>query len=79
MSDRPQVQDELRPILAFGHALTPVPDGGKALRMLHRGAVPGAMISDLGSDRSLHALEYLWRFREVNRTGAAEPQPEGAR
>jgi response regulator RpfG family c-di-GMP phosphodiesterase len=69
VSDRPQVLDELQPILAAGHELTPVADGGEAMRALCSGAVPDLVISDLGSERSLHGLEYVWRFRDVNRAG----------
>jgi response regulator RpfG family c-di-GMP phosphodiesterase len=46
-----------------------VPDGEAALRMLREAVVPDLVISDLGSQHSLEGLDYVWRFREMNRVG----------
>lgn len=70
VSDRHEVVEELQPILRSGeHLSLSVPDGGEALRVLRDGVVPDLLISDLGSSRSLEAMDYVWRFREVNRVG----------
>lgn len=70
VSDRPQVIAELQPILlAAEHLPTSVPDGAEAMRVLREGVVPDLVISDPGSDRSLGGMDYVWRFREMNRMG----------
>lgn len=70
VSDRPEVIAELEPILRTAeHLATSVPTGAEALRILRDGVVPDLVISDLGSDHSLEAIDYVWRFREVNRVG----------
>jgi response regulator RpfG family c-di-GMP phosphodiesterase len=70
VSDRPEVVAELEPVLrAAEHVVLSVPNGEEALRILGDGVVPDLMISDLGSDRSLESLDYLWRFRDLNRVG----------
>ena len=70
VSDRPEVVAELEPILgATQHLSLCVPDGAEALRSLRDGVVPDLVISDLGSGRSLEEMEYVWRFRAVNRLG----------
>jgi response regulator RpfG family c-di-GMP phosphodiesterase len=70
VSDRAEVVAELEPILRAGeHIATTVPDGEEALRILGGGVVPDLVISDLGSAHSLEAMDYVWRFREVNRVG----------
>ncbi|HEX8906520.1 MAG TPA: hypothetical protein VF771_16845, partial [Longimicrobiaceae bacterium] len=33
------------------------------------GLVPDVVISDLGCDRALEGIDYVWRFRELNRVG----------
>jgi len=70
VSDRPDVVAELNAIIGAGaHLSLTVPDGGEALQALDDGLVPDVVISDLGSPRSLQGIEYLWRFRELNRVG----------
>ena len=70
VSDRPDVVAELDAILAGGaHLSLTVPDGGEALQTLEDGLVPDVVISDLGSPGSLHGIDYVWRFRELNRAG----------
>lgn len=70
VSDRKEVVAELEPIIRAGqHLSLSVPDGDEALRILEEGLVPDLVISDLGSDRSLEGMDYLWRFREMNRVG----------
>ncbi|HEX5724363.1 MAG TPA: HD domain-containing phosphohydrolase [Longimicrobiaceae bacterium] len=70
VSDRQEVVAELEPIIRAGHHLAlAVPDGDEALRTLEEGTIPDVMISDLGSERSLEGIEYVWRFREMNRVG----------
>jgi response regulator RpfG family c-di-GMP phosphodiesterase len=70
VSDRPDVVAELDALLGKGaHLSLTVPDGREALQTLEDGLVPDVVISDLGSPRSLQAIEYVWRFRELNRVG----------
>jgi len=70
VSDRPEVLGELEPIIEAGdHLSLAVPDGDEALRMLRDAVVPDLVISDLGSEHSLEGIDYVWRFREVNRVG----------
>ncbi|MFL5542270.1 MAG: HD domain-containing phosphohydrolase [Longimicrobiaceae bacterium] len=70
VSDRPDVVFELDAILGGGeHLSLAVPDGREALQTLEDGLVPDLVISDLGSPRSLQEIEYVWRFRELNRVG----------
>jgi response regulator RpfG family c-di-GMP phosphodiesterase len=70
VSDRLAVVAELQAILRSSHhlALT-VRDGDEALRILRDGVVPDVVISDLGCEPSLEAVEYVWRFRQMNRVG----------
>ncbi|HEU0053425.1 MAG TPA: HD domain-containing phosphohydrolase [Longimicrobium sp.] len=70
VSDREDVVAELEPIIRAGrHLALSVKDGDEALRTLDEGLVPDLVISDLGSSRSLEGIEYVWRFREMNRVG----------
>jgi response regulator RpfG family c-di-GMP phosphodiesterase len=70
VSDRKEVVAELEPIIRAGqHLSLSVADGDEALRILEEGLVPDLVISDLGSERSLEGIEYVWRFREMNRVG----------
>src|SRR5215216_4369837 len=70
VSDRENVLEELETILRPGaHLALRVVDGDEALRTLVDGLVPDLVISDLGSDRALEGIEYIWRFREMNRVG----------
>ena len=70
VSDRREVVAELEPILRAGqHLALTVANGDEALRILEEGLVPDLVISDLGSERSLEGIEYVWRFREMNRVG----------
>src|SRR4051812_42006806 len=70
VSDRPDVVAELDAIIGGGaHLSLAVPDGQEALQTLEDGLVPDLVISDLGSPRSLQGIEYVWRFRELNRVG----------
>ncbi|HEU4457223.1 MAG TPA: hypothetical protein VFR81_29405, partial [Longimicrobium sp.] len=70
VSDRQEVVAELEPILRAGqHLALSVANGDEALRILEEGLVPDLVISDLGSERSLEGIEYVWRFREMNRVG----------
>ncbi|HEX8691987.1 MAG TPA: HD domain-containing phosphohydrolase [Longimicrobium sp.] len=70
VSDREEVVAELEPILRAGeHLALSVSNGDEALRILDEGLVPDLVISDLGSERSLEGIEYVWRFREMNRVG----------
>jgi len=70
VSDRPDVVSELDAIIGAGaHLSLTVPDGREALQTLDDGLVPDVVISDLGSPRSLEGIEYVWRFRELNRVG----------
>jgi response regulator RpfG family c-di-GMP phosphodiesterase len=70
VSDRREVIAELQPIIRAGqHLALTVPDGAEALRTLEEGLVPDLVISDLGSRRSLQDIEYVLRFRELNRVG----------
>jgi response regulator RpfG family c-di-GMP phosphodiesterase len=70
VSDRPEVVSELDAIIGGGaHIPLTVPDGREALQALEDGLVPDVVISDLGSPRSLQGIEYVWRFRELNRVG----------
>jgi response regulator RpfG family c-di-GMP phosphodiesterase len=70
VSDRKEVVAELQPIIRAGqHLALTVPDGAEALRTLEEGLVPDLVISDLGSRRSLQDIEYVLRFRELNRVG----------
>jgi response regulator RpfG family c-di-GMP phosphodiesterase len=70
VSDRAEVIDELEPIIRNGqHLPLIVPDGAEALQTLEEGLVPDIVISDLGCDRALNGIDYLWRFRELNRAG----------
>jgi response regulator RpfG family c-di-GMP phosphodiesterase len=70
VSDRQEVVAELEPIIRAGqHLALSVADGDEALRILGEGLVPDMIISDLGSERSLEGIEYVWRFREMNRVG----------
>jgi len=70
VSDRPDVVAELDAILGGGeHLSLTVPDGGEALQTLEDGLVPDVVISDLGSPGSLKGIEYVWKFRELNRAG----------
>jgi response regulator RpfG family c-di-GMP phosphodiesterase len=70
VSDRKEVIAELQPIIRAGeHLALSVPNGAEALRTLEEGLVPDVVISDLGSDRSLDELDYVLRFRELNRVG----------
>ncbi|HET6228724.1 MAG TPA: HD domain-containing phosphohydrolase [Longimicrobiaceae bacterium] len=70
VSDRKEVVAELEPIIRAGqHLVASVPDGVEAVRLLDEGLVPDLVVTDLGSDRSLEGMEYLWRFRELNRVG----------
>lgn len=70
VSDRNEVVAELEPIIRAGHhlALT-VADGGEARRILDEGVVPDLVISDPGSRRAPEGVEYVRRFREMNRVG----------
>ena len=70
VSDREEVIAELEPLIRAGqHLALSVTDGDEALRTLEEGLVPDLVISDLGSERSLEGIEYVWRFREMNRVG----------
>jgi response regulator RpfG family c-di-GMP phosphodiesterase len=70
VSDRPEVLGELESIIGAGdHLSLAVPDGDEALRMLRDAMVPDLVISDLGSEHSLEGIDYVWRFREMNRLG----------
>jgi len=70
VSDRAEVVAELEPIIRAGqHLALTVPDGAEALQTLEEGLVPDVVISDLGCDRALEGIDYLWRFREMNRAG----------
>lgn len=70
VSDRREVVDELEPILRAGsHVAVSVPDGAEALRTLQDGVIPDLLISDLGSERALEGMAYIWRFRQLNRAG----------
>lgn len=70
VSDREQVIAELEPIIRAGeHLVMTVADGAEATRLLEEGVIPDVMISDLGSERALEAMEYVWHFRETNRVG----------
>lgn len=70
VSDRQEVVAELEPIIRAGkHLALSVTDGDEALRILEEGLVPDLVISDLGSERSLDGIQYVWRFREMNRVG----------
>lgn len=70
VSDRPQVLTELQPILLAGeHLPTSVPDGREAMRVLTDGVLPDVVISDPASERSMGEMDYVWRFREMNRVG----------
>jgi response regulator RpfG family c-di-GMP phosphodiesterase len=70
VSDRAEVVAELEPIIRAGqHLALTVPDGAEALQTLEEGLVPDIVISDLGCDRALEGIDYLWRFREMNRAG----------
>jgi len=70
VSDRKEVIAELQPIIRAGqHLALTVPDGAEALRTLEEGLVPDLVISDLGSHRSLDEIDYVLRFRELNRVG----------
>lgn len=70
VSDRPEVIAELEPIIRAGeHLALTVPDGREALQTLEEGLVPDIVISDLGSERSLEGIDYVFRFRELNRAG----------
>jgi response regulator RpfG family c-di-GMP phosphodiesterase len=70
VSDRPDVVSELDAIIGGGaHLSLTVPDGREALQTLEDGVVPDVVISDLGSPRSLQGIDYVWRFRQLNRVG----------
>ena len=70
VSDRKEVIAELQPIIRAGqHLALSVPSAAEALRTLEEGLVPDVVISDLGSNRSLDDLDYMLRFRELNRVG----------
>jgi len=70
VSDRQEVIAELQPIIRAGqHLALSVPTGAEALRTLEEGLVPDVVISDLGSGRSLEDMDYMLRFRELNRVG----------
>jgi response regulator RpfG family c-di-GMP phosphodiesterase len=70
VSDRKEVIAELQPIIRAGqHLALTVADGAEALRTLEEGLVPDVVISDLGSRRSLDEIDYVLRFRELNRVG----------
>jgi response regulator RpfG family c-di-GMP phosphodiesterase len=70
VSDRPDVVSELEAIIGGGaHLFLAVPDGHEALQTLEDGVVPDVVISDLGSPGSLRGIDYVWRFRELNRVG----------
>lgn len=70
VSDRQEVIAELEPIIRAGqHLALIVPDGREALQTLEEGLVPDVVISDLGCDRALEGIDYVWRFREMNRAG----------
>jgi response regulator RpfG family c-di-GMP phosphodiesterase len=70
VSDRQEVIAELEPIIRAGeHLVLAVPDGEEALRTLEDGLVPDVMISDLGSPTALEGIDYVFRFRELNRIG----------
>jgi response regulator RpfG family c-di-GMP phosphodiesterase len=71
VSDRLAVVAELQAILrSSDHLALTVSDGDEALRILRDGVVPDVVISDLGCERSLAAMEYVWRFRQMNRVGS---------
>jgi response regulator RpfG family c-di-GMP phosphodiesterase len=70
VSDRQEVIAELEPIIRAGqHLPLTVADGREALQTLEEGLVPDIVISDLGCDRALQGIDYVWRFRELNRVG----------
>lgn len=70
VSDRREVVAELEPIIRAGeHLALSVADGEEALRTLEEGLVPDLVISDLGCARALEGIEYVWRFRDMNRVG----------
>ncbi len=70
VSEREDVRAELEPILRRGaHLPVTVTDGGEAMRLLEDGVVPDLLITDAGSPRALEGLDYVWRFRRVNRVG----------
>lgn len=70
VSDRAGVVAELERILRGGAHLTlAVSDAAEALEALQDGMVPDLLISDLGSDSSLSGMDYIWRFRGLNRAG----------
>jgi putative nucleotidyltransferase with HDIG domain len=70
VSDRPDVVAELEPIVRAGqHLALTVVDGREALQTLEDGLVPDLIISDLGSEHSLEGIDYIFRFRELNRVG----------
>lgn len=70
VSDRDEVIAELETIIRGGqHLPLIVPDGREALQTLDEGLVPDIVISDLGCDRALDGIDYVWRFREMNRAG----------
>ena len=70
VSDRPDVVSELDAIIgASEHLSLAVPDGGEALQALDDGLVPDVVISDLGSPQSLQGIDYVWKFRQLNRVG----------
>ncbi len=70
VSDRSEVVGELEGILRGGSHLTlAVADAAEALEALQDGMVPDLLISDLGADSSLREVDYIWRFRGLNRAG----------
>jgi putative nucleotidyltransferase with HDIG domain len=70
VSDRPEVVAELEPVLRSAeHLVLAVPDADEALRILGDGVVPDLLITDLASDQSLRTMDYVWRFRGLNRAG----------
>lgn len=70
VSDRTEVIAELERILRGGSHLTlAVSDAAEALEALQDGMVPDLLISDLGSESALSAMDYIWRFRGLNRAG----------